>query len=525
MTTQALTLPLDITWQRIGYSRDMIDTSFGNINLPAKWRSSLAVYSYVVPEEQTAESYPGARIVYLKLTSSITGWNPSEELRDAVDLDEIGDRLDDTQASMWEAIQSEGWAETYWPCMGAIAQIAVYPSQGDDIGPDDFPYIMDFEPKKRELYEAVSETGEFLSSSLENINVQKGTTKVKGTESTHTAKVSANYGVKDVWGVGGSYEYSKKYSDSDTTVDMKTTDSSREKRETTSFSTSFSQMYQLFNGYHLGTNRAVFAIAPRPHVASQSELADFNLINGQRKLEGIQEMFLVVHMPSKLNGICIQAALDTGHWVEDENEQSITCSDSSGPQLVVTRRVIRSCGSFDETGSRLIATPVGSGQPLDQQFGLDNVSNEWCLAEDPISQSSMAKLVAPGGAGIRTGIEIANQRNLLQKRIIGKMVSGFSAGNYRPRPFSETNTFLRLARLTARNIELDLSALAKDGYLSKGMQVKFKKAGISTIGDLFSEETDENRAVNLEELRELREKILGSVSDAARIRKSQRYSR
>jgi len=65
MTTQTLTVPLDITWQRLGYSRDMIDTNFGDINLPPKWRSSLAVYSYVVPEEQTAESYPDSRIGYL----------------------------------------------------------------------------------------------------------------------------------------------------------------------------------------------------------------------------------------------------------------------------------------------------------------------------------------------------------------------------------------------------------------------------------------------------------------------------
>ena len=56
MATQALTLPLDITWQRIGYSRDMIDTNFGDLLLPPKWRSSLTVFAYVVPREQTAES-------------------------------------------------------------------------------------------------------------------------------------------------------------------------------------------------------------------------------------------------------------------------------------------------------------------------------------------------------------------------------------------------------------------------------------------------------------------------------------
>ena len=521
MTTQALSLPLDITWQRLGYSRDMIDTNFGDINLPPKWRSSLAVYSYVVPEEQTAESYPDARIIYLKLTCSITGWNPNEDLRETVNLDEVGDQLDDTQVSLWKAIQSAGWAETYWPCLGAIAQIAVYPSQDDDVGPDDFPYIIDFEPKKRELYEAVSETGEFLSSSLESLNVQKGTTKVHGTESTHTGKVSADYGTP-VWGVEGSYEYSKKYSDMDTTVDMRTTDSSREKRESTSFSTSFSQMYQLFNGYHLGTNRALFAIAPRPHIANKSENADFNLLSGQRKLEGIQEMFLVVHVPKTLAGICIQASLDTGHKVTDQDGRSITCVDISKTPLVVTRRIIRSCGLFEETGPRLIPTPTSDGQLVDQ--GLLLTANEWCLAE-AVTPSSMAMLVLPGDEGKRARLEIANQRNLFQQSLMSRMISGFSAGNYTPRPFSESNTFLRLATLTARDMELDLRTLEKNGYLTKALQDQFMKAGIKTVADLFSEKTDENRAMNMEQLKQLREKILGSVSDAAKIHKSQKYSK
>ncbi len=72
MTSQALTLPLDITWQRLAYSRDMIDNNFGNLDFPPKWRSSMTVYSYVVPKEQTAESYPNGRIVYMRLTCSVT---------------------------------------------------------------------------------------------------------------------------------------------------------------------------------------------------------------------------------------------------------------------------------------------------------------------------------------------------------------------------------------------------------------------------------------------------------------------
>jgi hypothetical protein len=39
-------------------------------------------------------------------------------------------------------------------------QIAVYPPRNSVTGPDDYPEIMDFEPKKRELYESTTEAAE-----------------------------------------------------------------------------------------------------------------------------------------------------------------------------------------------------------------------------------------------------------------------------------------------------------------------------------------------------------------------------
>jgi len=277
MAIQALTLPIDITWQRFGYSRDMIDMNFGSLTLPPKWRSSMAVYAFVVPEEQTAESYPDARIVYLRLTCSITGFNISEDLIDPQTIGEAGDQLDDLQRSAWEAIQSQGWANRYWPCLGAIAQIAIYPHDTDEIGPDDFPFILDFEPKKRELYETRSETGESMSGSSEKINVQKGATTTESTEESDILTGGgASFGLGSLSiGASVSGEWGTRKKTGTESVDMRTTDTSRERRETTSFNTTFSQMYQLFNGYHLGTNRALFVIAPRPHTVSEPAQVDF----------------------------------------------------------------------------------------------------------------------------------------------------------------------------------------------------------------------------------------------------------
>src|SRR5260370_14239557 len=210
---------------------------------------------------------------------------------------------------MWEVMKADGWGNDYWAWYGAIAQIAVYPSSADgEVGPDDFPYILDFEPKKRELYESVTEGGEILSASANKLSVQKGTTTLDHTEE----------GVSVSWGSpfsGFSATAGYKQSSDTTKVDMQTTDTSRERRETSSFSTNFSQMYQLFNGYHLGTNRALFVIAPRPHIASDG---GFNLLDGERKLEGIQDMFICISVPTSVKGICSRSVLHTRRHVDPE---------------------------------------------------------------------------------------------------------------------------------------------------------------------------------------------------------------
>ena len=144
-----------------------------------------------------------------------------------------------------------------------------------------------------------------MSNELE---VRKGTTETKATEESNiltgaSASFSAPFG-------GGSAsvsgEWGTREKSGTETVDMTTTDASRERRETTSHTTSFNQLYQLLNAYHLGTNRCVFLVAPRPHiVTTETGQIDFNLLDGPRRLEGIQNFFLVVEAPKQLKGLCL----------------------------------------------------------------------------------------------------------------------------------------------------------------------------------------------------------------------------
>jgi hypothetical protein len=562
MSTQAMTMPLDVTWQRLAYSRDMLDTNFGDANFPPKWRTSMAIYSYVVPEAQTAQEYPDARIVYLRLTCSITGWNPSEDLLDAVNLEQPRDALDDLQTSLWEVIHAQGWAKTYWPCLGAIAQIGIYAHHTDgDVAPDDFPYIVDFEPKKRELYETRSETGEFVSGSSAKINVQKGATTTSSTEESDiltgigggvkVGPVGANANVGGEWGT--------RQKTGTESVDITNKDASRERRETTSFSTTVNQMYQLFNGYHLGTNRAVFYVEPRPHIVDQTEQTNSNLIRGQRKLEGLQDVFLVVHVPKRLSGICVQASLDTTHRAmfvngvayavrlpdnqgdvgvgghaggstggglldhvnPNLNGELLPCfpadlvSDNEVYRLVTTRRVIRNCALFDAATGRL--HPTGDPSPPPPPImarTLPPVVFETAVPGP--TQALESRLLRGGEDKQKVQFAMADQMNRFQHEVTSAMLSGFSSARYRPRPFVESETFRVLVALTFRDVRVDLDELVKHRHLNAEVVNGLKRLGIQTVADVFKREADDRREIDRSQLSRTRDQVLRAVLAAAR---------
>ncbi|HEY8227292.1 MAG TPA: hypothetical protein VIG25_18615 [Pyrinomonadaceae bacterium] len=493
MSIQSLTPPQDITWTRMSFSRDMIDTNFADRVFSPKWRSSLAVYFYIVPEEETADAYPNSRIVYLKMTCSITGWNPSEALRDAKQTARESGTWDDLQSTLWEVITASGWASKYWPCLGAIMQVAVYPNDPEGVAPDDYPYIMDFEPKKRELFEAVTEGSESLSGTTDTTSLTKGSTSVKSTEYSGSAGFS-------VGPIGASA--SAKRTKSETTVTQNQTATSREARETLSRTTSSSQMYQLFNGYHLGSNRALFVVAPRPHTVSNPNQTEFNLIDGERKLEGIQEVFLVVHMPRSLDGFCIQAGLDTGHETTTitpfftirmkPKDNGDVPGDGQPPppdppppppdtpikQLVITRRIIQSCGTFDENGNfnlRQVQEPV------------PKPPRDWVVGELAWPARATRALLRSAPADARNvRAEVANTLNMQQSLINRSILDLVSTVTYEPRAFVESDVFKSLVANAARTTDLPLTSLANKGYMNRRLSQLLVKNRVTTLGELMN---------------------------------------
>jgi hypothetical protein len=88
-----------------------------------------------------------------------------------------------------------------------------------------------------------------------------------------------------------------------------TSDASRDRRESFSFSTSINQLHTLLQSYHLGTNRVMFFMQPVPHMQD----AVFSFVRGLRRIEGVQEFFLIVNRPTRVKGLCLEIALETAH--------------------------------------------------------------------------------------------------------------------------------------------------------------------------------------------------------------------
>ena len=117
-------------------------------------------------------------------------------------------------------------------------------------------------------------------------------------------------------GTGGGFNYNApngqwgtKRLNAQESLSSRSSDVGQEKRETFSFSTQLSQMYHLLDSYHLGTNRVVFFIQPRPHTLEEPS----GFVRGPRPVDGIQEFFMVVAQPKDQKDFCVSLRLDTSH--------------------------------------------------------------------------------------------------------------------------------------------------------------------------------------------------------------------
>jgi hypothetical protein len=312
MGIDILSLPIDIPWSLIAISQDMYAPTMG-MDLPPKWHPSIAVFSYE-PPPQPGDPPSDEKVTYLKVSASITGYQPS------------GDELDRTLLAGRGPVASlivnnyEQLSGSYYPAYSALIQVAVFPSSQKTWDVSLYPYLADFEPKKRELIELATDTNENVTQSGKSVSVRRGSSSTDSIENSHVNRSSSTVGVSGGVSyaganVQGSYsstsgtEDGTRSSHGSDSLYVTQADASREKRESFSHTTNLSQLYHLLDSYHIGTNRAVFFVNARPHLIQ----SDYTFVPGPRQLEGVQEFFLVVRRPKEMESICVEAVLETAH--------------------------------------------------------------------------------------------------------------------------------------------------------------------------------------------------------------------
>lgn len=200
----------------------------------------------------------------------------------------------------------------------SLIDLSYFAIERQEVPLSGFPHIVGVEPKQRDLYQAASETGEILTGSTSTVKTDK---TLKSTEETESGfKLGAEVPIPKAppgSKLTGSFERKRTEREEDTW--SVGTDASRERRETQGTTTQLSQMYNLLSAYHVGTNRASFLMLPRPHVLQPTDHR--TIVQGLRFIEGIQEFLLIVSRPADIEGIAVEASLDTGHFPEDVDTQ------------------------------------------------------------------------------------------------------------------------------------------------------------------------------------------------------------
>ncbi len=342
MSSFNLGLPTDIPWKRKCFTDDMVHSPICGAKPPNPWIPSIIVYEYTPEDDyQPLLAKHGQKVSYLKVTVSITP--------DAPEIPSVylANFLPKSYAQAIRKAQS---------CYGALLQISLGPA-GSGTARD--LYFADFEPKKRELFEAVTSTGQIASGSQNSVAVGKSAVNSESTETFSSFNAGVNFGISlPLIGeakVGASGTSSSTNRAGSERSEVTNIDRSTERRELSSHTTQLSQLYNLFQSFHVGTNRAVFFMEPRPHVL-QSQAT---FINGPRALEGIQDIFLVVVCPENMEDFCVGVHLQTAHldtdarFVDDIEENTVLVSH----QIQAEQRSGAPDGATGYTASSFVYEP------------------------------------------------------------------------------------------------------------------------------------------------------------------------
>ncbi len=242
---------------------------------------SIAAFYYLLPAETPTAESPSAfgddRILLLKIAGTFTGLAPAAPQAKAVAHGVFGvarlpgiDAFDDLPKS-------------YVPCFGGAIQVTLEGTGGQASG----AYIRDVFPRRQEMV-----VNEVVGS--ESLNRQSSRVSV-----TKTTNLSG----------GGSYAGVSASASQGTTA---TAESQRESSQRNSHTTNIEHVHHVLTAYHLGSEEAVLTVQPRPFEGEYWEL-----VGGIRKVEGIQECVVTVHVPATVNQFRVRVRFFPGwFWTQ-----------------------------------------------------------------------------------------------------------------------------------------------------------------------------------------------------------------
>jgi hypothetical protein len=106
--------------------------------------------------------------------------------------------------------------------------------------------------------------------------------------------------------------------------------------------------------------------------------------------------------------------------------------------------------------------------------------------------------------------------NAYQRRVVNTMLSGYSAGRYRPRPLIQTKTFERLASRSLANAEGSVDQLEKLEVIDRKLARALQGFGVRTVAELFRRDIGTLKDADRSQVMRARERVIAHARLAKR---------
>jgi hypothetical protein len=283
---EALPIPAEIGWRLASTSQALKSAGPDD--------TTISLFTFEPDEEAFVDVFPGQKIVYLKLTVSISPMS----LADVTAVDVVRNYFDDT--------------------------IPVYALQLDlKVKPEPLelggirPYFHSAAPLHRRVIETGVVGDDLYEGEADSQFIGRSGSQLQENLSSRTNTRTGQVGLQ-IAGFGASGRTSTTNVTSeravDQVVDTTTRDASQERRELISHMTNVENVLTLLNAKHVGSPYLRFSLYPRPLRPLSVDPADPNLWFSQllarrsSGIEGVQEFTAIVVVPRD-QALCVEASL------------------------------------------------------------------------------------------------------------------------------------------------------------------------------------------------------------------------